>query len=207
MKIFGIMGWKNSGKTGLMERLVAGLRAVGRLDGTVLIITSDHGEAFDDHGLFGHATGLLFEQVWVPLVLAGPGIPAGITVDQPVSLRDIASTVMERAQPPSGGGWPGASLSRCWDDDPGNDTATVFAEIAQRDSWNTELDVTHGDLHTIITREHQYLRSVRGQVRAECADDTSDTTNIDTDPRHAWTRQALSRVLDSMLTRSGRDPR
>lgn len=61
-----------------------------------LIITADHGEAFNDHGESLHGTNLYEEQIRVPLVLHGPGREAAVRAD-PVQLIDVAPTLLELA--------------------------------------------------------------------------------------------------------------
>ncbi len=63
-------------------------------DSTVIVFASDHGEAFGEHGEIGHSVFVYDTTLHVPLVVAGPGIPAGRTSDDPVSLIDVAPTVM-----------------------------------------------------------------------------------------------------------------
>jgi phosphoglycerol transferase MdoB-like AlkP superfamily enzyme len=48
-------------------RLVEWLAETGQLDETLLVVTGDHGEAFGQHGQFGHALGIYEENVHVPL--------------------------------------------------------------------------------------------------------------------------------------------
>ena len=50
-----------------------------------LVVLGDHGEAFWEHGDFGHGRLLHVEQVQVPLLLRAPGTTAGSTSDAPVS--------------------------------------------------------------------------------------------------------------------------
>lgn len=61
-----------------------------------LIITADHGEAFNDHGESLHGTNLYEEQIRVPLVLHGPGREPAVRAD-PVQLIDVAPTLFELA--------------------------------------------------------------------------------------------------------------
>ena len=79
-----------------LGRLLDELARRGLLDNTVVIITSDHGEAFGDHGIFGHSNGVFFDEIGVPLVILSPGAPAGRVVGNPVSLRDLPATVVDR---------------------------------------------------------------------------------------------------------------
>ena len=60
-----------------------------------MIITSDHGEGFGDHGFFGHAYGVSLDEIGVPLVILSPGAPGGQRVDTAVSLRDLPATVVD----------------------------------------------------------------------------------------------------------------
>jgi arylsulfatase A-like enzyme len=62
------------------------------LDEALVIVTSDHGQEFDDHGSYGHGYQLYSELTQVPLVLRLPGGPTG-RVARPVSSLDILPTL------------------------------------------------------------------------------------------------------------------
>ena len=62
-------------------------------DQTVVAFTSDHGEELFDHGLASHGQALFGELVRVPLVLAGPGVPAGEVRTQVASNRHLSATL------------------------------------------------------------------------------------------------------------------
>lgn len=64
---------------------------------TVVIITSDHGESLGEHGTFGHGMNLWRELVHVPLIIVGPGVPAGIRVRNVVGTRKLYDTILEFA--------------------------------------------------------------------------------------------------------------
>jgi arylsulfatase A-like enzyme len=57
-----------------------------------VILTSDHGEEFFEHGGVFHGRTQYQEMLRVPLILVGPGIPPGLRISQPVSLVDLAPT-------------------------------------------------------------------------------------------------------------------
>ena len=61
---------------------------------TVVIITSDHGEHHNEHGHFAHVFSLYEELVRVPMLISGPGFEAGAVVEEPVSLLDLAPTIL-----------------------------------------------------------------------------------------------------------------
>jgi arylsulfatase A-like enzyme len=117
--------------------LVDELDRCGILEKTWLIITADHGESFGEHpGVFVHGGSLYDTEVHVPLVIIPPGSGApGKTVSEPVSLRDLAATIVEAAGSASSSPFPGNSLSRFWNDSSPSlspkesSTATVLAEV------------------------------------------------------------------------------
>jgi hypothetical protein len=64
----------------------------------IVAVTSDHGEAFGEHGLLQHRVPVYSEVVKVPLVIAAPGrLPAGARVKTPVQLQDLYPTLLELA--------------------------------------------------------------------------------------------------------------
>jgi arylsulfatase A-like enzyme len=117
-----------------LGRLLGELQRQGLLDETVVIITSDHGEAFGDHGTFGHSYSLFLDEIGVPLVILAPGAPAGRVVGSPVSLRDLPATVVDQAGLSAGSPFPGRSLAAYWRLPPGpvpqGVTSPAFSEQA-----------------------------------------------------------------------------
>jgi arylsulfatase A-like enzyme len=97
-----------------LDRLLAQLKSQGLLENTTVIITSDHGEGFGDHGFFGHAYGVTLEELGVPLVILSPGAPSAKEVNAAVSLRDLPATVVDLLGLQSGSPFPGRSLAAHW---------------------------------------------------------------------------------------------
>jgi choline-sulfatase len=93
-------------------RLIDGLRDAGLLDDTLLIVTSDHGEAFDTHEEhWDHGETVFQETVHTPLIVRFPaGWSAGTRVSTPVMNVDVAPTILELLQL-SGPSTDGASLA------------------------------------------------------------------------------------------------
>ena len=99
--------------------LLVWLGETGELDRTIVVVASDHGEEFMEHGHMSHSFTLYLPSVHVPLVIAGPagsGVPRGVRVPRVVSLRDIPATVMELVEGAAVGPnpFPGRSLARLW---------------------------------------------------------------------------------------------
>jgi arylsulfatase A-like enzyme len=90
-----------------LGRLLATLRARGLLENTIVLVTSDHGEEFAEHGHWSHGYSLHREVLHVPLVVAAPGLGprAGTASTHPVSLIDVVPTLVELAP------WTGTA---CW---------------------------------------------------------------------------------------------
>ena len=86
------------------------------LERTWVIITGDHGENFSEHrGVFLHGTTVFQTECHVPLLIIPPGgAPSQTVVREPVSLRDIAATIVGLSGFEAGSPFPGDSLARFW---------------------------------------------------------------------------------------------
>ena len=84
-------------------RVVAALASRGRLDDTLIVLTSDHGEEFLEHGGVLHGYTQFDEVLHVPLIWRTPGVDARV-VTAPVSLVDLAPTAyaLLGVDPPAG---------------------------------------------------------------------------------------------------------
>ncbi len=96
--------------------LIDKLRASGILDNTVVIVTSDHGEEFLEHGKLKHGIQLYDESIWVPLVIRAPDRLAPERRGGEVETLGIIHTALELLEidgltERSGGSW-GAKSSR-----------------------------------------------------------------------------------------------
>jgi arylsulfatase A-like enzyme len=95
-----------------IARLLGDLAQRGILDRTIVVVTSDHGEGMGEKDRFVHGTDLYSPTVRVPLLIRFPArIPLGQVVEEPVSLRDLAATLVDLADlPDSLRVFPGVSL-------------------------------------------------------------------------------------------------
>lgn len=89
----------------MVERVVAALMNAGKLANTMIVFTSDNGYSHGEHRrVLGK--GLVYEEnIRVPLIIRGPGIPTDETQDQLVNNLDLVATIMELA-----GATPGRTL-------------------------------------------------------------------------------------------------
>jgi arylsulfatase A-like enzyme len=94
-----------------VRQLFARLDALGVLQDALIIITADHGEEFGEHGHLLHGTTLYEPAIRVPLLIVGGGVAAGQSVRQPVSLLDVAPSVLELIGLPAEPSFEGRSLA------------------------------------------------------------------------------------------------
>lgn len=77
----------------VLGQLLDELERTGRADDTIVVVTSDHGEALGEHGAIEHGDLVYDEQIVVPLVVAVPGWESG-RIDAPATLSDVAPTLL-----------------------------------------------------------------------------------------------------------------
>ncbi len=148
-----------------------------RMTGAVVAVVGDHGEEFGDHATwFDHAE-LYRDTLHVPLVLAGPGVPAGLRDDRPVSHLDLGRTLLDLAGLRDVD-FPGTSL-----------VATGDASAASRDgvprfalsSHGSSASITLGGLHLVLNLrgghtlyEHHQVELYDLRADPACLDDLVD---------------------------------
>lgn len=92
-----------------IKDLLDELKEMKMLEDTIVFITADHGEEFKEHGDFIHRTTKLYDElIRVPLIIYNSGYHA--IIDEPVSLIDIAPTIMDMLNLPNVKTFQGKSL-------------------------------------------------------------------------------------------------
>ncbi len=133
--------------------LFAFLEETGLADETLVVVTSDHGEEFLEHGSVLHGRTLYDEVIRVPLLIRGPGVPRGRVVEQPVQLVDVVPTLLALLGLPPAPDLDGRDLSRLWSAGGGPAPEAVVAEAAPWKLWTGSrahfVSVTLGD-HKLI---------------------------------------------------------
>ena len=144
-----------------LDRLLSALEARGALERTIVVITSDHGELFGEHKLHGHANAMYLPLLRVPLVFLAPSrIPAGVRVENPVSLRDVPATLLDLAGGGEPGGLPGVSLAGRWDSTrSGRMGSAVTAHVIRAHDINAKGRNAATWLETVLDQDYHYIRS------------------------------------------------
>ena len=90
---------------------IADLKAAGVYDTSAVIVVSDHGDEFWDHGDVGHAQSVYQELVRIPLLIRAPGrFPRGRVVKADVEVMDVYATMLDLAGITPAAAVQGASL-------------------------------------------------------------------------------------------------
>jgi arylsulfatase A-like enzyme len=78
-----------------MRLLFQAMEERGLADTTLVVVTSDHGDEFMEHGFLDHGGNVHDDVVYVPLLFHGPGVPAGHRVAQPAAHVDVMPTLLD----------------------------------------------------------------------------------------------------------------
>jgi arylsulfatase A-like enzyme len=95
-----------------MARLLGRLEELELWDDTLIVITSDHGEALGDRFLVNHGVSVYQDRVGIPLIVKYPGQTRGAAVDAWTNTVDVLPTVLDALGLPAPDGLPGRSLAR-----------------------------------------------------------------------------------------------
>jgi choline-sulfatase len=87
-----------TGSDAIFKTFIDDLKAAGVYDRSVVIVVSDHGDQFYEHGSVGHGDTVYQELTHVPLIIRAPGLyPKGHVVDADVEITDVYATMLQLA--------------------------------------------------------------------------------------------------------------
>lgn len=186
---------------------LAELEARGRLRNTLIVVTSDHGEEFGEHGLFDHGTSLNPAVLWVPLVLVYPGqLPEGVRVSEPVSLVDVAATALTLADPARPQEIPGSPLLRRGGSQPQGLPGMIVAEVEFTPGLSAWNPASRGPLRSLTLNGWHYVRDAQGgETLMDTRDDLAGRTVDPSLPAVRDVVRGLRAAFDS-ITRPGPVP-
>ncbi len=165
-------------------------------ENTIVIITSDHGEGFGEHGTYNHGYNLYREVLHVPLIIIGPKIPAGLRISNVVRLQELFETVLQLSgmdNPP----FQRASLQRFWRPgfEPGNSNESVVSELSPEEQSPAPISLT--------TSEWQYLHDEQGNEELyNWVSDPSEKLNLAKSPEYQEVLKDLQVQLRATVAES-----
>ncbi|HXK24837.1 MAG TPA: sulfatase [Myxococcota bacterium] len=169
---------------GLIDAVVALLAKAGVLDQTLIVFSADHGEAFNERGIEGHARNVFQEVTEVPFVIAFPfRLEPGLVIRTRTENVDVWPTVLDLLklpplQPSDGRSLVPQILAAARGETPPSDGANAFAQIDQ--TWGQH-DQTPAPMVAVASGDFRYVLSTRGGRSEELFDHRSDpleTTDV-----------------------------
>lgn len=171
-------------------KLLDMLESKSMLDDTLIIFSSDHGDACGDHGRTGKGNSFYDSIMRLPLVMHWPNglkASAGRRIDGLMEMVDVLPTLLELTGLPVPRAMSGRSFA---------EALTTGEPVDGR----AEVYAVHGPGHIMIrTESHKYLRYVRGN---EVQEVLYDLENDPCEYRNAANDPALAEVLADLRSRA-----
>ncbi len=168
-------------------RILAALEEGGCLDDTLVLFTADHGEHLGDYNCFGKRS-MHDTCARVPLIVRMPGrFPAGQRCDAPVSLVDVAPTILNA----TGNENSDMALD-------GNDLRAVAAGETSPDPVYIQYDHGQRGIYSVITPEWKYAYSAADD-REFLFDRVQDPLENRNQAGLAFNRKVCARLRETLL--------
>ncbi len=163
----------------------------GILKDTVVVYTADHGEMLGEHGLWLKRT-LLEGAARVPMIMAGPGLPAGKVIDTPVSHVDMAATLMDLGGAQRPAGIRGASLLPLIAGSANAGPRCVYSECHNEGNCTGSFMIRRGDWKYLY---FSYYNSLLFNLK----DDPGELNNLSGKPEAASVEKELRAMLFELV--------
>jgi arylsulfatase A-like enzyme len=179
---------------GQIAALVRALQKRQLMSNTIVVFTSDHGDGFGEHGLMSHGNSLYRELVHVPLIMVGPGIPAGTVVEHPASMMWLAPSLLSltgaSTQP-----FPGPAMNVAWTGASQPLWPDPVSELAQMYQDANAPNYTSALLSVVTARWHLIAGGPKGEELYDRGGDKAEAHNL------AGANSAVSQMLRGELQR------
>jgi len=168
-------------------------------DDTIIILTSDHGQEFLDHGHYGHNAKFYNELLHIPLILFGPGIEKRRT-DKLVSQIDIAPTILYFYGIPPPREYRGHNLLS----EHVNEYVISEAVHDEKGTYIQSHEISQSKFRTyaVITKNWKYIHKGNKCELYDLINDPKE--KYDVSDTHKEIVKSLSKILDRHLTKRRR---
>ena len=177
---------------GMIGQVMDQLEKMGELENTLFVYTADHGEALGEHGLW-LKNNLLEGAARVPLVMAGAGLPRGLSIEAPVSHVDLVATLLDFAGVSRPGGLRGHSLLPMTRGVQPSHPGFVYAESNSEGNCTGSFMIRKGDWKYI------YFSWYGDSQLFNLKEDPGEMNNLAGIPAHASKVQELHGLLTSLV--------
>jgi N-acetylglucosamine-6-sulfatase len=180
-----------------VERVVQALRAQDELDDTLIVYTADNGFFHGEHRIQTGKNRVYEEAIRVPLLMRGPGVPEGVTVDELAINADISATALDAAGAEAGRAQDGRSLIGLAEHPERRRGRELLIEQFTGDD---DGDGQPGVTYTAIRTAHlKYVENGTGELELYDLDaDPYELTNLAGDPAYAAAQAALASRLATL---------
>jgi arylsulfatase A-like enzyme/Flp pilus assembly protein TadD len=157
-----------------LGRFLAAVKAKSPADKTLFILLSDHGESLGDHGEYNHGIFLYDSTVRIAWIMSGPGVPAGMRIEQQARTIDVQPTVLDLLGGKSPSEVQGTSMV------PAFSGKQVPSNYSYEETLYPKINMGWAELRGIHTAHWMYVRAPK-----------SELYDLDKDPRE------LNNVIDA----------
>ena len=179
-----------------VARLLARLEASHRLDATLIVLVGDHGESLGEHQEQTHGFFIYDATIRIPLVIAGPGVPAR-QVDEVVRIVDVMPTILDEVGAAVPRAVQGASLRPLGD-------GRRLDLLAVAETYYPRYHYGWSDLQAIADGRYKLVAAPRRELY-DLRDDPGETHDVAAS--NTARADALERGLRDMLGRlASREP-
>ncbi|HEV2116396.1 MAG TPA: sulfatase, partial [Terriglobales bacterium] len=154
-----------------ISTLLNRLAAAGLLKNTIVVVTSDHGQEFQEHGFMFHGKALYWNLLHAPLLIDWPGhVPGGEQIATPVALQSLPATLLDMAGIPDHS-LLGPSLTALWSNPAAaQGWPSPVSELAEMGL--PRFPSYYGAMKSVVTSQWHYVQGGRsGQELHACCDD------------------------------------
>ena len=174
-----------------LGRLLSAVQQKSPAGNTLVVLLSDHGEGLGDHGEYDHGVFLYDSTVRIAWIMAGPGVPAGLRIQQQAREIDLLPTVLDLLGGKASSAVQGTSLV------PAFSGKTVPTNYSYEETLYPKINMGWSELRGIHTAHWMYIRAPRPELY-DLDQDPSELKNvIDSHPKEY-------RELEAQLRKASR---
>jgi choline-sulfatase len=182
-----------------LGRLLEGIRKQNSSDHTLFVVMADHGESLGEHGESTHGIFLYDAAMRIPLVIAGPGVPAGQVIQAQVRSIDVMPTILAAVKIKAGDYLQGVSL---WPLIEGSRGLPPESRFALMETIYPRTHLGWSELRAVRTKEWKYIQAPQEELYSLLTDPSESRNTVKSD---VAVTQRFKTVLSGALGEASRD--
>ena len=183
--------------------VISALRQAGELDNTLVIYTADNGFFHGEHRIGNGKNRVYEEAIRVPLLMRGPGIPQGVTVDDLAINADLPPTILDAAEAEATVPQDGRSLLPFTEEPTRAHGRELLIEQYSPDGEDGE--PTGTEYQAIRTSKYKYVQNATGEIELyDLEADPFELQNQQANPAYAEAKAALAARLATLSSCQGK---